>query len=235
MLKSLEMRLYKIRGGSEESLLQKHYNIGVGISLGNKWFSAENIVGLVEWSLEHTKDFVVVYVADSIHAINIEVRNRKSPEKARETAMRLGDEMLEEVKVLAKSKLTPDQFSKLHFAKWDELFTPAFQEKLDFLNKKYDTDSEFKRAIVELVDGFTSNENRVFSDEDKVKLGSYVIAEFPEILGRTPINGLVFDAYAYPYDGKLPELVENIQKGELFPDVRDKVIDTGPKVMLVVR
>lgn len=229
------MKLYKIRGGSEESLLKKEYNIGVGISLGNKWFSAENIMGLVEWSLEHTKEFVVVYVADSIHAINIEVRNRRSPEKAREIALRLGNEILEEVKVLANSKLTPDQFSKLYFAKWDELLTPAFQEKLDFLNKKYSTDSEFKRTIVELVDSFTSNENRLFSNEDKVKLGSYVVAEFPEIIARTPINGLIFDAYAYPYDGKLPELVENIQKGDLFPDVRDKVMDTEPKVLLVVR
>jgi tRNA-dependent cyclodipeptide synthase len=229
------MRLYKVRGGTEKDLYAKQYNIGVGISLGNKWFSTENIVGLVEWSLEHTKEFVVIYVADGIHAINIEVRNRKSPEKAKETALRLGDEILEGVKVLAKSKLTSDQFSKLHFAKWDELFTPAFQEKLDFLNKKYDTDSEFKSAIIELVDSFTSKENRVFSYEDKVKLGSYVIAEFPEILGRTPIKGLVFDAYAYPYDGKLPELVEGIQKGELFLDVRDKVMDTKPKVLLVVR
>ena len=229
------MRLYKIRGGSEESLFRKDYNIGIGISLGNKWFFAENIVGLVEWSLEYTKDFVVVYVADSIHAINIEVRNQKSSEKARKTALRLGDKILEEVKVLAKSKLTPDQFSKLHFAKWEELFTPAYQEKLDFLNKKYNTDSEFKRTIIELVDGFTSNESRVFSDEDKVKLGSYVVAEFPEILGRTPISGLVFDAFVYPYDGKLPELVESIQKGDLFPDVREKVMDTEPKVLLVVR
>ena len=229
------MKLYKIRGGSEESLFKKEYNIGVGISLGNKWFSAENIMGLVEWSLEYTKEFVVVYVADSIHAVNVEVRKRRSPEKSKEIALQLGDEILEKVKVLASSKLTPDQFSKLHFAKWDELLTPAFQEKLDFLNKKYSTDSEFKRTIVELVDSFTSNEKRLFSDDDKVKLGSYVVAEFPEIIGRTPINGLIFDAYAYPYDGKLAELVENIQKGDLFPDVRDKVMDTEPKVLLVVR
>lgn len=229
------MRLYKIRGGSEESLLKKDYNIGVGISLGNKWFSAENILGLVEWSLEHTKDFVVIYVADSIHAINIEVRNRKSPERSKEIALRLGDQILEDVRALAKSKLSPNQLSKLHFAKWDELLTPAFQNKLDFLIHKYDTDITFRNVIIEIVDGFTSKEGRVFSGEDKIKLGSYIIAEFPEILGRTPINGLIFEAYAYPYDGALPELVESIQKGDLFPDVRDKVMDTEPKVLLVVR
>jgi len=46
------MKLYKIRGGTEEELYKRNYNIGVGISLGNKWFSAENILGLVEWSLK---------------------------------------------------------------------------------------------------------------------------------------------------------------------------------------
>lgn len=229
------MQLYKVRGGTEQDLYAKQYNIGVGISLGNKWFSAENILGLIEWSLEYTKDYVVVYVADSIHAINIEVRNRRSPEKSKEIASRLGDEILEEVKTLAQDKLTPEHFSKLHFEKWDGLLTPAYQEKLAFLKEKYGSDGEFKNAIIKLVDGFTANEDRVFSDEDKIKLGSYVVEEFPEILGRTPINNLPFDAYAYPYDGKLPELVERIQKGEIFPDVREKVMDTEPKVLLIVR
>ena len=47
----------------------------------------------------------------------------------------------------------------------------------------------------------------------RTRLGwQYVIAEFPEILSRVPISGLVFDAYVYPFDSKLVEFVENIQK-----------------------
>ena len=57
------MRLYKVRGGTEEDLNNRHYNIGVGISLGNKWFTPGNIVSLVEWSIRHTKDYVVIYIA----------------------------------------------------------------------------------------------------------------------------------------------------------------------------
>lgn len=229
------MKLYKIRSGSEESLNNREYNIGVGISLGNKWFSAENIVSLVEWALAHTKDFVVIYVADSIHAINIEVRNRKSPQKSMEVAQKMGDAILEEVRLLAETRLTSDQLAKLHYEKWDKLITPAFQEKLNWLTTKYETDTIFRNEIVNLVDGFTRSEDRVFSEEDKVKLGTYVIAELPEIVGRTPINGLSFDAYAYPYDGKLPEFIEEIQKGNMFPEIRDRVMDTEPKVFLEVR
>ena len=70
------MELKKIRSGNKDLLINKEYNIGVGISLGNKWFTPENIFGLIEFSLEYTKRRVVVYVADTIHAVNIEIRER---------------------------------------------------------------------------------------------------------------------------------------------------------------
>lgn len=229
------MKLYKIRGGKEEKLNAKAYNIGVGISLGNKWFSAENILGLIEWSLEYTKEFVVVYVADSIHAINIEIRNRKSPEKAKEIASKLGDEILEEVKTLANKRFSAEQLAKIQYAKWNDLMTPEFQTKLNYLNEKYKTDSNFRDEIINLINGFTKDENRNFSQEDKLRLGEYVIAEFPEILSRVPISGLVFDAYAYPFDGKLVEFIESIQKGLIYPEIKEKILDTEPKVFLEVR
>ena len=229
------MKLYKIRGGNEEELNAKAYNIGVGISLGNKWFSAENILGLIEWSLEYTKEYVVVYVADSIHAINIEIRNRKSSEKAKEIALKLGDEILEEVKALANKKFSSEQLAKIHYAKWDDLMTPEFQNKLDSLNAKYKTDNKFRDEIINLINGFTKNENRNFSPEDKIRLGEYVVAEFPEILCRVPIKGLLFDAYAYPFDGKLVEFIENIQNGLIFSEIKENILDTEPKVFLEVR
>lgn len=229
------MKLYKIRGGNENELRSKAYNIGVGISLGNKWFSPENILELTEWALEHTKEHVVVYVADSIHAINIEIRNRKSPEKAKEIALKLGDEILGEVKALANKKFSSEQLAKIHYAKWDDLMTPEFQNKLDYLNAKYKTDSKFRDEIINLINGFTKDENRSFSLEDKIRLGEYVIAEFPEILCRVPITGLLFDAYAYPFDGKLVEFIEDIQKGLIFPEIKANVLNTEPKVFLEVR
>lgn len=229
------MQLYKVRGGTKEDLYAKKYNIGVGISLGNKWFSSENIISLIEWALEHTKDFVVVYVADSIHAINIEVRKRKTPQKAMEMAQKMGNAILEEVRLLAETRFSSDQLAKIHYEKWDALITPKFQEKLDWLNAKYETDLVFRDTIIGLVNGFTTNENRTFNNDDKIKLGKYIISEMPEIISQTPINNLLFEAYAYPHDGDLAQFVEKIQRGELFPEIRDKVMDTAPKVMLVVR
>lgn len=229
------MKLYKIRGGNENELRSKAYNIGVGISLGNKWFSPENILGLTEWALEHTKEYVVVYVADSIHAINIEVRNNKRPEKAKEIASKMGDEILQKTQELVNKKLSSEQLAKIHYAKWDQLLTPEYQKKLDFLREKYQNDSIFSETIVKFIDDFTKSENKTFSSEEKLKLGTYLVEELPELLCRVPINNLPFDGNAYPYDSEFVAIVEKIQKGDLFPEIKEKIIDTEPKVFLEVR
>ena len=229
------MHLHKIRGGSIEKLKSHKYNIGVGISLGNKWFTPENILGLVEWALEYTKEFVVVYVADSIHTINIEVRNRKRPKKAREIALRMGDEILRKTKELVDEKFTPEQLAKIHYAKWDELLTPEYQKKLDFLREKYKIDPTFRETIIKLINDFTKEENRTFSPEEKLKLGTYLVEELPELLCRVPIRSLPFDGNAYPYDSEFLAVIEKIQKGEMFPEIKLNIMDTEPKVFLEVR
>lgn len=42
------MKLYTVRGGNKKAVYDKAYTIGVGISLGNKWFSPQNILELIE-------------------------------------------------------------------------------------------------------------------------------------------------------------------------------------------
>lgn len=229
------MKLYKIRGGNEEELRVKAYTIAVPISLGNKWFSPENILGLIEWSLEYTREYIVVYVADSIHAINIEVRNRKRSEKAREIALKMGDEILQKTRELAESKLSSTQLAKIHYAKWDELLTREYQTKLDFLRKKYQDDSNFRDTIIKFINDFTGEENKNFSSEDKLKLGTYLVEELPELLCRVPIQNLPFDGNAYPYDSEFLAVVEKIQEGDLFPEIKQNIINTPPKVFLEVR
>lgn len=231
----LLMKLYKIRGGTESDLYAKQYNIGVGISLGNKWFSSENIINLVGWSLEHTKEFVVVYVADSLHAINIEVRNRKSPKRAFELARKMGDAVLEEIQMLVHKKFSREQISRIYYARWDDFLMPKFEENVQWLIAKYDTDIDFKNAVTGLVGNLIKDEGRNFSEQDKLRLGTYILAELPELVARIPITGLVYDAYVYPRDSALTEFVEKIQQGIVFPEIKNKIMDTEPKVLLVVR
>ena len=113
------MHLHTIRGGSVEDLKDHKYNIGVGISLGNKWFTPENILGLVEWALKYTSQNVVVYVADTIHALNIEVRKRRSVEYSIKEAKKQGEEIMSQTKNLLKGRLPEKEYSKVILVFWE--------------------------------------------------------------------------------------------------------------------
>jgi tRNA-dependent cyclodipeptide synthase len=229
------MEFHSVHGGTKEALLNHEYNIGVGISLGNKWFTIENTLELTKWALGYTRDFVVIYVADSIHAINLEVRNRISYEKASKLANEMGDEFLKDFKEKVDEELSADEKHHIVYAKWDKLITPAYKEKLLYLYGRYTENGSFREAIQAIVKEFTAKERRNFSEQEINRLGDYIVEEFPEVLSRVPIDGYIYDAYAYPFSGSLTKLVEQIQLGTIFPEIRENVMDTEPKIFLEVR
>lgn len=228
------MQLHTIRGGSKEILENKGYTIGIGISIGNKWFNPDNIFELIKWSLDRSKNKVVVYVADSIHAINISVRSRRSMDTARRLALRAGENIFSSVKDKIK-ELPLEQINRLLFVRWDEIIDGAYSKKLEFLRALYQNNSLFNEAICNIVRAHVSNEDRKFSDDDIYKFGLYIIEELPECINRVSMRGIVVDAYAYPFDGELTRFIQQIQDGEIFPEIKENIMDTEPKVFLEVR
>lgn len=235
MLISLRrMELHKLRGGSREELETKQFNIGIGISLGNKWFSPENIVEATRWALPFAREHVVIYVADTIHAINLSVRNRISDDRALRITTRYGQELLDAVKKKVDGEFSEEEREKIVYATWRDLVDSSYQKKVDYLYGLYESNEEFRTCIQDIVRGWISKETRVFTDEDIYKFGTYILEELPEVMCRVPIKGIVYEAYAYPFDGELPEIIEEFQFGELFPEVKEHVMDTEPKIFLEV-
>lgn len=229
------MRVHQIRGGSLEELESKKYNIGVGVSLGNKWFTPEHIVEQTKWALEFAREHVVVYVADTIHAINIQVRKRVSHKKALGLAVKEGQALLSEVKKKIGSSFESLAQSKIQYATWADVVDKDYNEKLAWLHAFYEEDLNFRDGMHTIVKEHISKERKIFSDSDIHKLGAYLIEELPEILCRVPIKGTVYEAYTYPFDSIFLGLVEDIQQGTTFTKVRDAIMDTNPKVFLEVR
>ena len=223
-----------MRGGNIADLEAKKYTIGVGISLGNKWFTPENIIEVAKWSLEHSTGKVVIYAADSIHAINLEVRNRISHEKALKQAERMSSELFEKVKV-GLAGFDQNDISRLLFVNWDAIVDDNFNKKLEYLMDRYEKDPVFKDYIHNIVRSHTSKESRKFSEEDVDRFGDYIISEMPEFLTRVPMGGVVVDAYVYPHDNEVTKFAEDLQKGAIFPEIKNIIMDTEPKVFLEVR
>jgi len=229
------MNLHSIRGGSKQDLESNEYNIGVGISLGNKWFNVENIIDLVKWSLLYSKDKVVVYVADSIHALNIEARSGVSNEKAMRKALEMGNTILEEVKNKIDNEFSESDKLKIEYVHWDELKDEAYNSKLKFLYEYFENNLEFKNAILDIVKDHLSKEVRTFEESEINLMAYYILEELPECVSRVKIGTIAHDAFAYPTDGQLTDFVERIQNGETFPEVGKRILDTEPKVFLEVR
>jgi tRNA-dependent cyclodipeptide synthase len=229
------LKLQQIRSGCKEDLENKNYNLGIGISLGSKWHTVSNIIQLIKWSLYYTRENVVVYVADSIHAINLEVLEGFSKEQALSAADKMGDELIASVQQEVKKQFSKETVNRIHFAKWDSIETCSYREKTTFLYSLYETDEPFKKIIHSSAEHIVLKEARSYSEDEIHRLGCYIIEEMCEIINRVKIGGIVCDALVCPYDSELARLVGKIQQGTVFPEIKSRMMDTLPKVMLVVR
>lgn len=229
------MQLHLIRGGTHEALESRVYNIGIGISLGNKWFTQEHIFDSVLWALSYTREFVLVYVADSIHAINLETRGRMTKQKALEKATRLGLEMLVTTEKTLASALSDTELKLVRYARWTDITDPNYPMKVAYLLRKYEEDMVFKHFIENLVHEKVSGEKRRFSNEDIHQLGRYIIEELPELVAQVPFCGATLEACMYPFDSSLTKFAEQLQLGTIFPEIKNRLLDTLPKVFLEVR
>jgi tRNA-dependent cyclodipeptide synthase len=229
------MELHSLYGGTKEELEAKHYNIGVGISLGNKWFTLDNTVELVKWALQRTREGVVIYIADSIHAINLEVRGHRSKDRAKREADELGTEFLAQIKHKITETFSPEDAQKISYVKWREIDTPDYHSKVSYLYSLLKTNEAFKLAVETIVRNHTSKEELTFSNEEITQLSTYIIEEMPEQISRVPMGNNVCDAFVYPYASPVTDFFNKIEKGEIFPEIKVNIMDTEPKVFLEVR
>ncbi len=229
------MELISIRSGSIGKLRNKEYVLSIGISLGNKWFTPENIAELIKWSLKYSKEKVVIYVGDSIHAINLEVKKGISFDKALEEARAMGDELLTQVQATMSELLSKEVFSKLHFATWNDVVDDSYKSKVAYLENLYENNQNFRDTLESIAKASVANGQKTYSEEELHRLGSYIVEELPHQLNKVQIDGIVCDALVYPFDGEIPALVEAIQKGKRFAEIRKNILDTEPKVFLEVR
>ena len=86
------MRIEQYVNTTKDEVESKKHNIWIGVSLGNKYFTKENIRKYIEWALQHTKDSVLVLIGDDIYAINIEVLAGRSKAGALKRRYRLINE-----------------------------------------------------------------------------------------------------------------------------------------------
>jgi len=217
------MKIGVIRGATEKEVKSKKFNLYIGISLGNKWFTKENIKENILWCLKHTKDKLAILIADTLHAINYEVRNKEKSTKAFKRAIKEGDKYEKIVKEII-SEIPQSKQDKIEILKWEDVKKDSYNKKfIPFFFEEFSKNKEFREEIIRLVKGFTKKDPQNFNQEEINKLCEYVLLELPELLHGFDYKGTHYNCYTYPFDSPLTRMVEKIQKKVLFPYFYDKI------------
>ena len=214
---------------TENAIQSKEFNIFIGISLGNKYFSKENIKKYILWALENTKDDVLVLIADRNHAINYEVINSYSPERALQVALRKGAETEKSVKKIVHS-LPNEKHHLIKICKWDEARKSTYyQEKIKIFLNEFQNNSKFHDFIIQIIKENLKAKANNLSFEELDKLAMYVLDEIPIMLNGVEFEGKTYDLHPYPGLSSLDDLFMNLQNGKQFPKVA-KMLEIKHKI-----
>lgn len=210
-----------IRNSSKKLVESKKFNIYIGISLGNKFFTIENLRECIKWALEHTKDRVGLLVADTLHAINYEVKDDMHPLRARKKSLRKGDETISILKLLI-NELPLEKQKMIDIIRWDDIRNNDYYDVfLQVINQEFDENKDFKKCILETVEEHFKDSSLILNKEKINGFCRYIINEFPALLNGFNYKGTYYNCYIYPYDTLLTKLIEDILNKKKFQHFHD--------------
>jgi tRNA-dependent cyclodipeptide synthase len=214
---------------TEQDIQAKKFNIFVGISLGNKYFTKENIKKYIVWALENTKDDVLVLIADKNHAINYQVLNAYNPERALQVALRKGTETEDSVKKIVRG-LLKEKHHLIKICKWDDARKSSYyQSKIKIFLNEFKENNKFHDFIIKIVQENLNAKAEGLNLEQLEKLSLYVLDELPILLNGVEFEGKIYDLHPYPGLSCLDDLLMGLQNGTMFPKLA-KMLEIENKI-----
>ena len=181
----------------------KLFNIWIGISLGNKYFTKENIKKYILWALKNTKEDVVVLIADKIHSINYQIRNEYTRERALQVALRKGQEIKHSISKIIKS-LPEEKQNKINILVWDDIERNSdFKSTKNIILNEFKVNPIFHKRIVEIP---KENKSFKFTEEEFKKLSFYALNELPLFIKGIKYDKKIYNLIPYPGLGKIDYL-----------------------------
>ncbi len=231
------MRIAAYLNVTPEEVAAKQHDIWVGISLGNSYFTKENIEQYIKWSLENTKEKVLVVIPDILHAVNLEVLDKRTSQAALKKAVRIGDEKEMEVQQIIGA-LSDEERGKIEVVRWKDLLSnDDYKMKLNAIKDEFLNNAEFHDFIINIVkSGRKDRSERVskMTDAELNKLSDYILYELPHFMNGVQGNrpGLVYTIIPYPGLNQLDDLAVGLSNKTMFVELSNK-LDLGNKIGVV--
>jgi tRNA-dependent cyclodipeptide synthase len=214
------MRIVKYLNTSEKEVYSKQLNIIIGISLGNKYFTKENVRDYLFWAIANTKERIAVLIPDKIHAVNYEVRSGYKKERAQKRAICEGEKVIYMVKSIL-GELSLEKQAIVDILKWEEIETKEYKRMVAILYDEFKNNSQFRDKIIEIVKEYMTSEK--YNDSDYEKLATYPIEELPMLVAGINYNGRDYNLLPYPGISKIDDLKIGLQEGTIFPEIAEKL------------
>lgn len=162
-------------------------------------------------------------VADEIHAINYEVFEGASPEKAMRKALRVGDKMCSDINEIVK-QLPQNGASKVSVIRWHHIREmPSYEIGLTKIENLAARDDEFYELMIDIVRINLRDRALGLSEAQMDALARYVILEFPTFLGPLVYDGVSYDLNIYPGLSLLDDMVLAIQDKMFFRELTEGI------------
>lgn len=220
------MRIENYLNTTKEKVEGKEHDIWIGISLGNKYFTPENIGKYISWALEHTQNGILIVIADTLQAINLEILDGRSAEAARRKAIELGDIKINEIENII-SPLSEEQKGKIRLIRWDDIInSDSYKKRLRLVNDFFNENKDFHRYVIESVKaGRKDRLSRIASlPESKLnRLAQYILNEIPIFIDGVQYNGATYTLIPYPGLTLLDELFIGLHNKTMFPELAERL------------
>lgn len=197
------------------------FNIYIGISLGNRYFTKERVRAYILWALAHTKDDVAVLIADDPHAINLQALKGYTSNEARRSAEQSGDETVNMIQSIING-LPKEQQPLVHIVRWRDVEAEEhYEERYETIRTAFHENSKFHETIESIV------QNTFEGNVPVEQLSEYVLRELPPFLFGLHYKGKHYTALPYPGLSAIDDLVVAMQRREVFPELADRLkLDT---------
>ena len=226
------MKIEQCINATPKDIADKKFNYWIGTSLGNKYFSKENIQKYIEWALSHTKENVLVVIGDWIYSINLQVLDRRKEQPALRKAMRLGNSKFAEVTEIIAT-LSLEQSNKIKVVQWSDIESSEIhQQRVRILFEEFNKKSAFYNRIIGIVKDNFKNSPKTLELADMEKLSEYVLHEMPMFFDGIHLFGNTYDAILYPKIGLIDLLEKDLQEGKVFPELTQKLEIKEPAAII---
>lgn len=217
------MKIKTYLNTNEKEVKSKKFNIFIGISLGNRYFSKENIKKYILWAIENTKNDVLVLIADQNHAINYEILNNYKPKRALNVALTKGKEVKSSIEKIIRS-LPKENRGLVKVARWNDVRkSKYYKEKIKLILKEFKHNKRFHDFIIKIARKNLGKKSGDLSKKKLERLSLYVLDELPIILNGLEFEGKIYNLHPYPGLTLLDDLLMGLQNKTLFSKLAEKL------------